>query len=79
MVNFIYLEIHYGTELVDVQVTKTDYGHKRIAKIKDLKTGNIIEMNFGTLLATPNNKKRKLFENNDVADENVKLFNIGIS
>jgi hypothetical protein len=28
-----------------------------------------MEMNFGTLLATPNNKKRKLYENNDLADE----------
>ena len=38
-----------------------------------------MEMNFGTLLATPNNKKRKLYENNDIADENVTIFNIGFS
>jgi hypothetical protein len=65
------LEVHYGTELVDVQVEKTDYGYKRLAKIKDLKTGKIEEIPFGTLLASPNNKKRKIYQNNDLADEHV--------
>ena len=67
--------MHYGTDLVDVQVEKTDYGFKRVAKVKDLKTGQIMEMNFGTLLATPPNKKRKLYQGNDLADEHVKLNN----
>lgn len=56
-------------ELVDINITDTINGTSRIATFKDLKTGTNVEMQFGTLLLTPDNKKRQLYENNDIADE----------
>jgi hypothetical protein len=62
-------------EIVDIKVTPTINGFSRYATFKDLKTGKDVEMHFGSLLLTPPNKKRKLYENNDIADEHVyKLF-----
>jgi hypothetical protein len=60
-------------ELVNVEVKETYTGYKRTAFFKDLATGSEVEMNFGTLLLTPNNKKRQLYMNNDVANKDVSI------
>lgn len=61
-------------ELVNVEVKQTLNGYSRKAYFKDSATGSQIEMNFGTLLLTPNNKKRELYMNNDIADEDVRNY-----
>ena len=58
-------------ELVKIDVENTLQGLRREATFKDLKTGQLVTMSFGTLLGTPSNQKRKLYEGNDIADENV--------
>jgi len=60
--------------LVNIEVKETLEGLKRRATFKDSKTGSLVEMDFGTFLTTPSNVKRKIFENNDIADEHV--FNL---
>jgi hypothetical protein len=60
-------------ELTKLDVQETNEGLKRQAYFKDLKTGKEVVMDFGTFLTTPANKKRKIFENNDLADEHVSL------
>lgn len=70
------IELHFGLKLVDVKVTKEISGYKRHAYFIDTKTGQEIRMDFGSLLLTPENQKRELYLNNDIADEHVKtLFN----
>lgn len=54
-----------------MDVKETDEGLKRRATFKDLKTGQEVEMDFGTFLTTPANKKRQIYENTDLADEHV--------
>lgn len=61
-------------ELVKVDVQNTLQGLRREATFRDLKTNELVTMNFGTLLATPTNKKRKIYEGNNLADEHV--FNL---
>jgi hypothetical protein len=58
-------------ELVNVEVKETTFGFTRYAYFKDTKTGSEIRMTFGSLLVTPKSEKRKIYENNDIADENV--------
>lgn len=59
-------------ELVNVEVKQTHTGYARKAFFKDIATGSTVEMNFGTLLLTPNNKKRDLYKSNDITDEDVR-------
>jgi hypothetical protein len=59
-------------ELVKLDVKETNNGLKREAYFKDLKTGKEVVMDFGTFLTTPANQKRKIYENNDLADEHVR-------
>ena len=63
-------------ELVKLDVKETDEGLKRRATFKDLKTGQEVEMDFGTFLTTPANKKRQIYENTDLADEHVNKLNL---
>lgn len=65
------IEVHFGMELQNIEVKETYEGMKRLATFKDLKTGKEVVMNFGTFLTTPANKKRQIYENNDIADEHV--------
>lgn len=58
-------------ELVDVKVERKVNCYERVAMFKDTKTGKVTEMPFGSLVLTPPNKKRQMYENNDLADENV--------
>jgi hypothetical protein len=58
-------------ELVNLDVKDTYNGLSREATFKDLKTGQNVTMNFGTFLTTPANRKRKIYEGNDLADEHV--------
>lgn len=61
-------------ELVKLDVKDTLEGLKRRATFKDLKTGQEVTMDFGTFLTTPKNKKRSIYDNNDLADEHVIHF-----
>lgn len=61
-------------ELVKIDVKETLEGWRREAYFKDLKTGKTEIMNFGTFLTTPANKKRQIYENNDLADEHGQVL-----
>jgi sulfide:quinone oxidoreductase len=63
------IECHFGYKLVDVEVSQHLYGYKRIAVFKNTQTGEEMRLNFGTLLLTPENKKREIYEGNDLADK----------
>lgn len=65
------IEVHYGYELNNVEVSQEVSGWKRKAFFKNVATGEQIELPFGTLLLTPENKKREVYMNNDIADEHV--------
>jgi|LauGreDrversion4_2_1035121.scaffolds.fasta_scaffold136926_2 hypothetical protein len=58
-------------ELVGIDVKQTVNGLSRLATFKDLKSGQNVTMNFGTFLTTPKSRKRELYNNNDIADEDV--------
>ncbi len=58
-------------ELVKLDVKETYSGLRREATFKDLKTGQTVTMDFGTFLTTPANKKRKIYEGNNLSDEHV--------
>lgn len=64
------IETHFGWELQDVEVKDKGVNVKsRNATFKNVKTGELMTVPFGTLLLTPNNKKREMFNSNDIADE----------
>lgn len=65
------IDVHFGMELVNVEVKPTHYGYERYAYFKDLATGQEVRMPFGSLLATPKNVKRNIYEGNDIADQDV--------
>lgn len=65
-------------ELMKIDVMDTYAGTRRQATFKDLNTGREVVMDFGTFLATPANKKRGLYENNDITDEHVLLHFVNI-
>jgi hypothetical protein len=65
------IDVHFGMELTKIDVRETANGTERYAHFIDLKTGKEVVLNFGTFLTSPANKKRKCFENNDLADEHV--------
>jgi hypothetical protein len=68
------LDLHFGMELVNVELKQTYYGFERVAVFKDLKTGQEVRMNFGSLLVTPKSQKREMYEGNDIADEDVSIY-----
>ena len=68
------IEVHYGWEMTNVEVKENLYGADRFAYFKNVNTGEDIRMRFGSLLLTPENKKRKMYEGNDIADEHVYFF-----
>ncbi len=53
---------------------KKDHGYDRFAFFEDEK-GQEMRLRFGSLVLTPNNKKRVIYEGNDLTDEHVK-FNL---
>jgi hypothetical protein len=67
------IEVHYGWKLTNVESNPTIYGNDRFAYFQDVKTGEEIRLRFGSLLLTPENKKRSIYEGNDIADEHVFL------
>jgi hypothetical protein len=67
-------------ELVNIEVKQTINGLRREATFRDIKTGQTSTMNFGTFVTTPTNKKREIYNNNDLADEDVYfILNLGSS
>lgn len=64
------IETHFGYELENVEIVDKGINAKaRYATFKNTKTGESMRIQFGTLLLTPNNKKRECFNNNDITDE----------
>lgn len=64
------IETHFGYELVDVEVIeKGPNATLRYGTFKSVKTGETLRIPFGTLLLTPENKKRQCYENNDITNE----------
>jgi hypothetical protein len=59
-----------GWTLENVTVEKKDHGTDRFAYFKD-KDGKELRLRFGSLALTPDNKKRSIYENNDLANEHV--------
>lgn len=64
------VEVHFGWKLKNITVQKTNHGTDRIAYFQDA-SGSEIKLRFGSFLLTPDNKKRSLYEGNDIADEHV--------
>lgn len=62
------IELHFGYSLTNVEIEHKPNATMRYATFKS-KSGEEMRIPFGTLHVTPENKKRQLFENNDVADE----------
>lgn len=62
------IETHFGWELVNVEVVEKPNATLRYATFKNEK-GEEMRMPFGTLVLTPNNKKREIYNGNDLADE----------
>jgi hypothetical protein len=61
-----------GWKLFDVQVEEKAHGIDRFAFFKD-KDGKEMRLRFGSLALTPDNKKRQIYEGNDLTDEHVLL------
>ena len=68
------IEVHYGWKLLNVEVKDQIYGTDRFAYFKNEKTGEEIKLRFGSFLLSPENKKREIYEGNDIADEHVYLI-----
>ena len=68
------IEVHYGWEIKNVEVTDTLHGKDRFAYFTNTKTGEEIRLRFGSLIVTPNNEKRECYIGNDIADEHVFLI-----
>lgn len=64
------IELHFGYELVNIEIIeKGIHATHRYATFRHKKTGEEKRMIFGTLLLSPNNKKRACYESNDLTDE----------
>jgi hypothetical protein len=59
-----------GWKLTDIKVEEKAHGTDRFAFFKD-KDGQELRLRFGSLALTPDNKKRAIYEGNDLADEHV--------
>jgi len=59
-----------GWKLVDVKVEEKENHVDRFAFFKD-KDGKEMRLRFGSLALTPDNKKRAIYEGNDLTDEHV--------
>ena len=65
------IETHFGWKITNVEVEqKGPQAVSRHATFKNVETGEEMRLRFGTLLATPSNKKRACFNSNDLTDEN---------
>jgi len=71
----MHIDVHFGLELQRIEVNDTYNGPRRQAYFRDVRTGQEVVMDFGTFLTTPANQRRKIFENNDLADEHVRIKN----
>ena len=64
------LETHFGWELVNIEIEEKHVNAtKRYATFKCKETGKEMRLQFGSLLLTPNNKKRECYESNDITDK----------
>lgn len=61
---------HFGYELVDVEFVESPNATRRYGIFKHVKTGETMRLLFGSLLITPENKKRSIYNGNDIANEN---------
>jgi hypothetical protein len=59
-----------GWTLENVTVEEKAHGTDRFAYFKD-KDGKELRLRFGSLALTPDNKKRPIYEGNDIANEHV--------
>ena len=63
------IELHFGWELTNIEVIEKGINSTlRYATFKNSK-GEEMRHQFGTLLLSPNNVKRDIYKNNDLADE----------
>lgn len=64
------IETHFGWKLTNVEVIQAGVNSvKRYATFTCSETGKEMRLQFGTLVLTPENKKRKLYESNDITDK----------
>lgn len=61
---------HFGYELVDIEEVEAPNANRKYATFKHVKTGETMRLLFGSILITPENKKRSIYENNDITNEN---------
>jgi hypothetical protein len=58
-------------KLVNVEIKDTITGARRYATFRDVKTGGEVVMDFGTLLLTPEQQQREIYNNSDLVDKDV--------
>lgn len=64
------IELHFGYHLTNVEIVdKGNNNLHRYATFKNKATGEEMKLLFGSLLVTPENKKRQIYANNDLTDE----------
>lgn len=65
------IETHFGYKLKDIEIVNKSYNSiARYATFVCTDTGKEMRLQFGSILVTPQNEKRELFKNNDIANEN---------
>lgn len=62
--------MHSGYEIADVEFIKKHGGDIKVAKFKNLATGQVEEFDFGSLIVTPPRSQRPVFEGSDLVDSN---------
>lgn len=67
------IEVHMGWKLTNVTVNHNLHGSDRFAFFTD-KDGKEMRLRFGSLALTPDNKKRPIYEGNDLTDEHVIIY-----
>jgi len=63
------IETHFGWEITNIEIIEGINSTNRYATFKNVKTGEEMRCLFGTLVLTPENVKREIYQGNDIADE----------
>ena len=71
------IEVHMGWKLTNVTVDHKLHGSDRFAYFTD-KDGKEMRLRFGSLALTPDNKKRPIYEGNDLTDEHVIIITVSL-
>lgn len=63
------IECHFGWEITNIEIQQGINSVNRYATFKNTKSGETMRLLFGSIVLTPENKKRDIYKNNEIADE----------